>query len=418
MNSAMLNGREERELTLREIVNEFALTHGARREYYLLRAIAAFYGTEATYRRRLEGGKLKTKPIKRDKGAFAREILKIDDGGDWWNALPRDEKNDLASSIAASLGYMLVEKERHPDCLQRREATDLVSDLHRIVFRELGEGQTMLVARTIDHNSWTHSTEVAPVEVWSRDAIEAALAVAAREVSASPPRIPDGWTLVPNVGTEVRADHPITTFYPKPTFQITYVEHRGHQWFVRGDETCWFNVSLVHPASSTTETPPDACSSAPADSGRASNSASERQSECPAATVDPAVIIEQAAARSFAIRQCIKIATDLTTTWGNPKGSAYARGADNHGRRIVNALREVESINGYIHPDVAASIVANDQRDAAIEECAKWHEKQSDRLEPGSVAPLVYPQFRDMLIAARHRTYAAALRTLKSGAKA
>lgn len=58
----------------------------------------------------------------------------------------------------------------------------------------------------------------------------------------------EGWTQVPNVGTYVEADHPITTINPRKAFMVEHIEYRYGSWYVRGDETCWFNVKNVKPA--------------------------------------------------------------------------------------------------------------------------------------------------------------------------
>lgn len=61
----------------------------------------------------------------------------------------------------------------------------------------------------------------------------------------------EGWTLVPNIGSYVEADHPLTVLNPTKAFEVRYVRCDGAgRWAVRGENTCWFGVNSVHPASS------------------------------------------------------------------------------------------------------------------------------------------------------------------------
>jgi hypothetical protein len=60
----------------------------------------------------------------------------------------------------------------------------------------------------------------------------------------------EGWTLVPNVGTYVEANHPITVLNPTKAFRVDYVRcDSGGRWAVRGACTCWFGINSVRPAS-------------------------------------------------------------------------------------------------------------------------------------------------------------------------
>ena len=55
----------------------------------------------------------------------------------------------------------------------------------------------------------------------------------------------DGWVLVPRIGTEVAADHPITCLNPTPTFDVVAVEVDSLGARARGENTCWFGVSML-----------------------------------------------------------------------------------------------------------------------------------------------------------------------------
>ncbi len=59
---------------------------------------------------------------------------------------------------------------------------------------------------------------------------------------------PEDWTIVPNVGAYVEADHPITVLNPTKAFEVKYVRCHNGRWAVRGTNTCWFSVSMVRPA--------------------------------------------------------------------------------------------------------------------------------------------------------------------------
>ena len=77
-----------------------------------------------------------------------------------------------------------------------------------------------------------------------------ALAEAADEIERlrSQGGAPEGWAHVPAIGTYVEADHPITCLNPTKAFEVRFVDCvRGH-WLVRGDNTCWFGVNSVKPA--------------------------------------------------------------------------------------------------------------------------------------------------------------------------
>lgn len=57
------------------------------------------------------------------------------------------------------------------------------------------------------------------------------------------------WTSVPNIGTYVEADHPITVANPMKAFRV--LEVRGEtsgKWYARGQNTMWFHVGMLKPA--------------------------------------------------------------------------------------------------------------------------------------------------------------------------
>lgn len=57
------------------------------------------------------------------------------------------------------------------------------------------------------------------------------------------------WSLVPNIGTHVEANHPITCLNPTKAFCVAFVRcDGGGAWYVRGKNTCWFHVNSVKPA--------------------------------------------------------------------------------------------------------------------------------------------------------------------------
>lgn len=58
----------------------------------------------------------------------------------------------------------------------------------------------------------------------------------------------EGWTLVPNLGRYVEADHPITVVNPSKAFEVKFVMADSYGFYVRGTHTCWFNVKSVKPA--------------------------------------------------------------------------------------------------------------------------------------------------------------------------
>lgn len=62
-------------------------------------------------------------------------------------------------------------------------------------------------------------------------------------------KIPEGWSLVPNVGTKVKTEHPITPLNPSEYFEVTQREiSQSGRIAVRGKDTMWFGVGmLVHP---------------------------------------------------------------------------------------------------------------------------------------------------------------------------
>lgn len=64
------------------------------------------------------------------------------------------------------------------------------------------------------------------------------------------------WINVPLIGTRVRSSHPITVLNQDPVFEVTDLKfqngylpggERGLTIFVRGENTCWFNISMISP---------------------------------------------------------------------------------------------------------------------------------------------------------------------------
>ena len=64
------------------------------------------------------------------------------------------------------------------------------------------------------------------------------------------------WINVPLVGTRVRSSHPITVINPEEVFVVSelkltygkiFDDNFGLTIFVRGENTCWFNVNMITP---------------------------------------------------------------------------------------------------------------------------------------------------------------------------
>ena len=64
------------------------------------------------------------------------------------------------------------------------------------------------------------------------------------------------WINVPLVGTRVRSSHPITTLNPEEVFVVSELKFSngrltdtdiGLTVFVRGENTCWFNINMITP---------------------------------------------------------------------------------------------------------------------------------------------------------------------------
>jgi hypothetical protein len=70
-----------------------------------------------------------------------------------------------------------------------------------------------------------------------------------RAYGVNPSQAP-GWVSVPRIGTRVRAQHPQTCLNPEPTFEVVEVQAdtTGSGFAVRGENTCWFGVSMILPA--------------------------------------------------------------------------------------------------------------------------------------------------------------------------
>lgn len=72
-------------------------------------------------------------------------------------------------------------------------------------------------------------------------------------------RVPDGWKLVPSIGTSVKANHPITCLNPDEWFEVTEVRAESDGRFaVRGERTCWFGLSMLSAAAAPKQ-PEDGC---------------------------------------------------------------------------------------------------------------------------------------------------------------
>jgi hypothetical protein len=77
-----------------------------------------------------------------------------------------------------------------------------------------------------------------------------ATARAALEAHLSKGGVPEGWVAVPRIGTQVSADHPLTVLNPAPTFEVTEVRAElDGNFAVRGENTCWFGIRSIRPAS-------------------------------------------------------------------------------------------------------------------------------------------------------------------------
>lgn len=47
------------------------------------------------------------------------------------------------------------------------------------------------------------------------------------------------------IGLEVKANHPITVLNPTKTFKITQASIEDNKLYVRGEDTMWFESSLI-----------------------------------------------------------------------------------------------------------------------------------------------------------------------------
>jgi hypothetical protein len=78
-----------------------------------------------------------------------------------------------------------------------------------------------------------------------------------RVVSAAAPevqaKVADGWRLVLEIGTMVKADHPITCLNPTEYFEVTEVEVTSTGARARGKNTCWFGTSMLAAAAAAPE---------------------------------------------------------------------------------------------------------------------------------------------------------------------
>lgn len=57
--------------------------------------------------------------------------------------------------------------------------------------------------------------------------------------------VPEGWTLVPKIGTKVKANHPITCINPEEYFAVHEIQAFGGNITVRGEDTCWFGMNTI-----------------------------------------------------------------------------------------------------------------------------------------------------------------------------
>jgi hypothetical protein len=92
----------------------------------------------------------------------------------------------------------------------------------------------------------------------SGQTINEALAIGSAEIrrlSAQAPAEAQGWRLVPQIGAWVSSSHPITCLNPDPAFQIAEVEHDIDKIYVRGEQTCWFHIDMISPASAPAQEP-------------------------------------------------------------------------------------------------------------------------------------------------------------------
>lgn len=56
------------------------------------------------------------------------------------------------------------------------------------------------------------------------------------------------WIWVPRIGSEVIADHPVTPLNPSESFIVEEIEFRNDNFYARGENTMWFNVTMLRPA--------------------------------------------------------------------------------------------------------------------------------------------------------------------------
>lgn len=91
-------------------------------------------------------------------------------------------------------------------------------------------------ARRAGKTLWEHSGGPADIVAYRRKSD----IVRVRETSEKV--VPDGWVVVPTLYTLVKANHPITVLNPTETFQVEYIKFEGGKFWVRGENTCWFNV--------------------------------------------------------------------------------------------------------------------------------------------------------------------------------
>ena len=59
------------------------------------------------------------------------------------------------------------------------------------------------------------------------------------------PAIPEGWKLVPMLGTRVSANHPVTCLNPEPTFEVVAIKADSFSIFAKGANTMWFGVGML-----------------------------------------------------------------------------------------------------------------------------------------------------------------------------
>ena len=80
--------------------------------------------------------------------------------------------------------------------------------------------------------------------------LECAFADPKDDVNFSPLHyVPEGWSIVPSVGSYVKADHPLTVLNPTKVFEVVEVKSESGRFYARGKHTMWFGVGMLTEAS-------------------------------------------------------------------------------------------------------------------------------------------------------------------------